>query len=91
MLLVSIDASYNATLRIPETTRKRADSILEKSSIRWINVFAPEGWVDVLHRFNVSGYGSIFVDADGIVRGIGIHAKDAEKLYKQYPSKEANR
>lgn len=88
MLLVSIDAIYNPERRITEATRKRADSILEKSGVKWPNVFDPEGWVGVLHRFNVSGYGSIFIDADGVVRGVGIHAKDAEKLYKQYPSKE---
>ena len=88
---MSIDASYNATGKITETTRKRAESILEKSGIKWPSAFDTEGWVGVLHRFNVSGYGSIFVDADGIVRGIGIHAKDAERLYKQYPSKESKR
>lgn len=88
MLLLSIDASYNAQGKITETTRKRADSILEKSGIKWTSAFDAEGWVGVLHRFNVSGYGSIFVDADGIVRGLGIHAKDAEMLYKKYPSKE---
>lgn len=91
MLLLSIDASYNGQGKITETTRKRADSILNKTGITWTSAFDAEGWVGVLHRFNASGYGSIFVDADGIVRGIGIHAADAEKLYKKYPSKDRGR
>ncbi len=46
----------------------------------------PRGWAGVMHKFNLDGYGLTLVDANGIVRGVNIHAKELKKLMKKlYP------
>ncbi len=46
----------------------------------------PGGWAGVMDKFNCDGYGLTLIDADGIVRGVDIHAKQLKKLMKKlYP------
>ncbi len=46
----------------------------------------PSGWAGVADKFNLGGYGLTLVDADGIVRGVDLHAKELKKLMKKlYP------
>jgi len=58
----------------------RTKSIFEKLKIDWPNVFLSGGWNDVMHAFNVGGYGTIVVDARGVVRGTNLHGLALERL-----------
>lgn len=70
-----------------DAAKSRADLILKTTKIEWPNAFDPAGWDGVLRTFNAKGYGLIFVDADGIVRGNGIHERDVERLLEKYGAK----
>jgi hypothetical protein len=89
VLLVSIDAGYHPQRRITDSVKSKAASILEKTKVRWPNAFDPTGWDGVLGTFNAKGYGLIFVDGAGIVRGSAIHEKEVEKLLEKYGPKAA--
>ena len=57
----------------------QAGKILEKHKIAWPSVFLPGGWSDAGRVFNLSGYGLVLVDAQGIVRGVNLRGDDLEK------------
>ena len=61
----------------------RAGKILARRKLDWPNAFAPKGFDDTMHAFNLSRYGNIVVDAKGIVRGVSLHHKDLERLLEE--------
>ncbi len=77
VVLIDVDPEYFKT---QEEYLPRAKKILAKQKVDWPNVLAPKGFQDVVHTFNLSGYGNIVVDAKGIVRGVNVHGKELERL-----------
>lgn len=75
-----------ALLRIdlPGSARReaRAKRILAEQKIDWPDALAG-GFDGIMRTFNAHGYGLIAIDAEGIVRGVGVHAEDVEKLLPQ--------
>jgi hypothetical protein len=61
----------------------RAKAILERHKLTWPNAIAPKGFDDTVHVFNLSGYGNIVVDAQGVVRGVNVHGKELERLLEE--------
>jgi hypothetical protein len=77
VVLVDVDPQYFPN---PEMYLPQAKKILERHKLSWPNVIATQGFHDTVHAFNVSEYGNIVVDAQGIVRGVNDHGKDLERL-----------
>ena len=77
VVLVSVDPGYFPESDAYLTTAKK---ILETQKIDWPSLFMPGGWNDAVHTFNVSGYGMIVVDAEGIVRGVNLRGHHLDKL-----------
>jgi hypothetical protein len=65
--------------------------LFEKQRIDWPNAFVPGGWGDVMRTFNLSGYGNVVVDANGVVRGVNIHGEELERLIRSLIDGEAGR
>ena len=60
-----------------------AKKIFDKQMLDWPNVFLPNGWNDAMRSFNISGYGNIVVDKQGIVRGVHVHGAQLERLARE--------
>lgn len=75
--LIDVDPEYYESKKdyLP-----KAKSILERLKLEWPNALAENGFNDVKHAFNASGYGNIVVDAKGVVRGINVHGTELERL-----------
>lgn len=86
MVLLSVDPSY---FEDNDHYLARAQEILRKHKVEWTNVFLPDGWSDAQKTFNASGYGKLFVDADGIVRGADLHGAELERLVRKFVAKPA--
>ena len=80
VVLLDVDAGY---FEKPETYLPRARKILDKLKLDWPNAMAPKGFHDVVHAFNLSGYGNIVVDANGIVRGVNVLGKEFERVVEK--------
>ena len=61
----------------------RARKILERQKLSWPNAIAPKGLQDTVRVFNLSGYGNVVVDAQGVVRGVNVHGKELERLLEE--------
>ncbi len=77
VILIDVDPAYFKT---PEEYLPRAQKVLERHKLDWPNAIAPNGFSDTVRTFNVSGYGKIVVDANGIVRGVNVHGRDLEQM-----------
>jgi hypothetical protein len=80
VVLLDVDPAYFSK---PEEYQPRAKKILARHQLDWPNVFAPDGFKDTVHVFNLSGYGNVLVDAKGIVRGVNLRGKDRERLIEE--------
>ena len=80
VILIDVDPDYYPK---PEQYLPKAQKILEKHKLKWPNAMAPKGFHDVVHAFNLSGYGNIVVDAKGIVRGVNLHGNALEHLVEE--------
>ena len=79
VVLLSVDPEYFGK---DDGYITQAKKLFEKHKIDWPNAFLPGGWADVMHTFNLSGYGNIVVDAKGIVRGVNVHGEALESLVR---------
>jgi hypothetical protein len=87
--LIDVDPAYFKTT---EEYLPKAKKVLERHKLDWPNAIAQNGWGDMVHTFNVSGYGNIVVDAGGIVRGLNVHESELERLIdKIMASKETGK
>ena len=80
VVLLSVDPEYFGK---DNSYIARASKLFEKQKLNWPNAFLPGGWADVMHTFNLSGYGNIVVDDKGIVRGINVHGEALENLARR--------
>jgi hypothetical protein len=80
VVLVDVDPEY---FKKQEEYLPRAGRILGELKVDWPNTLAPKGFQDVVHTFNLTGYGNIVVDAKGIVRGVNVHGKELERLVEE--------
>jgi hypothetical protein len=80
VVLLSVDPGY-----FGKNTRYLSDArrILQKQKLDWPCAFLPGGWSDTGRVFNLSGYGLVLVDAQGIVRGVNLRGDDLEKAVAQ--------
>ncbi len=78
--LIDVDPAYFKT---PQEYLPKSKKVLEGHNIDWPNAIAQNGWSDMVHTFNVSGYGNIVVDAGGIVRGLNVHESELERLIEK--------
>ncbi len=77
MVLIDVDPGYFKT---PEEYLPQAKKVLARHKLDWPNAIAPNGFNDSVRTFNLSGYGNLVVDAQGIVRGTNLHGKELERL-----------
>jgi hypothetical protein len=77
VVLLDVDPGY---FERPEDYLPKAKKILERHKLSWPNAIASKGFDDTVHAFNLSGYGNIVVDAEGIVRGVNLHGKELEHV-----------
>jgi hypothetical protein len=80
VVLVDVDPEYYPEQKdyLPQ-----ANKILARHKLAWPNVLAPKGFHDVARAFNLSGYGNVLVDAEGVVRGVNLHGKELERVVEQ--------
>src|SRR5262249_353328 len=80
VVLVDVDPEY-----FPEQKDyvPQAKKILTRHKLEWPNVLAPKGFHDVTRAFNLSGYGNVLVDAEGVVRGVNLHGKELEPVAEE--------
>jgi hypothetical protein len=76
VVLIDVDPGYFKT---PEQYLPKAKKVLERHKLDWPNAIAQNGFNDTVRTFNVSGYGTIVVDAGGIVVGVNLHGSDLER------------
>jgi hypothetical protein len=67
VVLLSVDPEYFGEDR---SYISQAGKILTRNKIDWPSVFLPGGWNDCARMFNLTGYGLVLVDTQGIVRSI---------------------
>ena len=77
VVLLDVDPAY---FEKQEAYLPRAKKILEQHKLDWPNAIALHGFDDTVRAFNLSGYGNIVVDGNGIVRGVNVHGKQLERL-----------
>ena len=77
VVLIDVDPEFSPNQNdfLPQ-----AKQILEKRKLTWPNALAPKGFTDTMRAFNVSGYGNIIIDAEGLVRGVNVHGEALEQL-----------
>jgi hypothetical protein len=80
VVLIDVDPEY---FKDPNDYLPQAKKIMEKKKLDCPNVLAPKGFHNVIHAFNVSGYGNILVDEKGIVRGVNVHGEELERLMEE--------
>jgi hypothetical protein len=88
VVLLDVDPAY---YKMPAQYLPQAQKILQRHKLDWPNAIAPKGWDDPVHIFNLSGYGNIVVDAEGIVRGVNLHDKELERAVDAMVGKQAER
>ena len=90
VLLLSVDASYG----FPGHEEKNK-TLLAAHGLAWPNVLVPGGWTELEKTLNVSGYGLVLVDQDGLVRGVDLRKSELIELvgdlYAKKLSAEAKR
>ena len=77
VVLIDVDPEYFPN---PDDYLPQAKKIFEKHKLSWPNALAAKGFNDTMRAFNVSGYGNIVVDAEGMVRGVNVHGEALEEL-----------
>ena len=77
VVLIDVDPEYfpNQNDYLPQ-----AKQIMEKRKLTWPNALATKGFTDTMRTFNVSGYGNVVIDADGLVRGVNVHGEALDQL-----------
>ena len=80
VVLIDVDPEF---FKKQEEYLPQAKKIMDKHKLDWPNTMAPKGFHDVVHAFNLSGYGNIVVDAKGIVRGVNLHDTQLEQLVEE--------
>jgi hypothetical protein len=80
VVLIDVDPGYFGK---QEKYLTEAKEILEKYKVDWPNAIAEKGFHDMVHAFNLSGYGNVVVDGKGIVRGVNVHGKELERLVEE--------
>ena len=77
VVLIDVDPEYykDSNEYLPQ-----AKMIMEKKKLACPNVIARRGFSDVVRTFNVSGYGNIIIDPEGIVRGVNVHGEELERM-----------
>jgi hypothetical protein len=89
VVLVDVDPGFFPR---PEKYLPRAEKVLARHKLEWPNALAPNGLQDTARAFNLSAYGNVIVDAEGIVRGVNLHDQDLERLLEKIvEGKEADR
>ena len=77
MALIDVDPEY---FESQQRYLAQAKKILDKHKLDWPNALAAHAFNDMVRTFNISGYGNVVVDANGIVRGINVHGNELERL-----------
>ena len=77
VVLIDVDPGF---FKSPEQYLPKAKTVLARRKLDWPNALARNGFNDTVRTFNVSGYGNIVVDAQGIVRGVNLHGKELEDV-----------
>src|SRR5438477_1621760 len=77
VVLIDVDPEYSMK---PDDFLPQAKMIMEKKKLVCPNVLAPKGFSDMVRTFNVSGYGNIIIDPEGIVRGVNVHGDELERM-----------
>jgi hypothetical protein len=80
VVLIDVDPEYSDK---QERYLPQAKKILERHELDWPNVIAEKGFHDTVHAFNLSGYGNIVVDGNGIARGVNAHGNELERLVEE--------
>jgi hypothetical protein len=75
VVLLSVDPGYFGK---DKSYLDNASKILKKQKVDWPNAFLPGGWSDTQRVFNLSGYGLVLVDSNGIVRGVNLRGGELE-------------
>jgi hypothetical protein len=80
VLLLSVDASYGQ----PADQAAEGDrSTMNQHGITWPNVVVPNGWDEVIERFNIDGYGLTLIDNKGKVVAKDVRHGDLDRLLQQ--------
>ena len=80
VVLLSVDPGY---FEGSDAYLKQARTILQSRRLDWPSAFLPGGWSDAERLFNMTGYGNILVDPQGIVRGVNVHQQQLEALVRR--------
>jgi hypothetical protein len=80
VVLIDVDQEY---FKRKEDYLPQAKKIMDRHKLGWPNTLAPRGFHDMMHTFNLSGYGNVVVDAKGIVRGVNVHGRELERLVEE--------
>ena len=80
VILIDVDPGY---FDKQEAYLSKAKDILDRHKVDWPNAIAEKGFNDTVRAFNLSGYGNVVVDGDGIVRGVNAHGKELERLIEE--------
>jgi hypothetical protein len=80
VVLVDVDPGY---FQKPEQYLPQAKKIIERHKLDWPNVIVPGGFNETVRVFNLSGYGNVVVDPQGIVRGVNVHGGQLEQLVEK--------
>jgi len=80
VVLIDVDPEFFAK---SEDYLPQARKILARRKLDWPNAIAPNGFKDTVQAFNLSAYGNVIVDANGIVRGVNLHGSDLERLLEE--------
>ena len=66
-----------------EQYEPQAKKLFKKLDLTWPNVWVGGGWGEMNRTFNADGYGTILVDAQGIVRGINLHGDELARRVRE--------
>jgi hypothetical protein len=75
VVLLSVDPGYFGK---DKSYVDNDSKILKRQEVDWPSAFLPGGWSDTQRVFNLSGYGLVLVDANGIVRGVNLRGGELE-------------
>jgi hypothetical protein len=85
VVLLSVDPGYFGESK---SYISQAEKILKRNKIDWPSAFLPGGWNDCARAFNLSGYGLVLVDAQGVVRSINPRGEELEAAVERVLGEE---
>jgi hypothetical protein len=92
VVLIDVDAGFGEK---SSTYLPRAERILDSVGVEWPNVDLAGGLAETKRLLNVGGYSTILVDANGIVRAIGLHGeeltKQVERMMREWADERLHR